>query len=408
MNSNGANLSTVTAALKGIDGASFEAFVASDSRPPMPRISGNRQDAEFVINNQATSTIYNLYTPINQRSTKQSNAHGDIAVVDGSTLQEQSNSSAKARARRASEGAYLTKMDSKRTSGGELRCETCGKGYKHSSCLTKHLWEHTPQWSVTSKLLISKHQQVQLLEAAQVLVTMNQDLLVPDEPAKAMDSDQSSASPPASGSSDIPDDDDVSSVETTSPPLSEQADFRGDAEIHGEKRYSDNSSVFSRSYQSAPSGSVAASSVPTAASYGSFHHLSYQRRPSSSGITSLGGAAAQEEEAALAAAVELCNFNGTPRTAPLHMDDIPPVPPLPARYASHNANRSISGLGYPGMQGLGVPPTLTHRLSDERDVKMHDSQARHADDDDEYYDQRSVSRGRSDEDDDGVFGRMEE
>jgi len=237
---------------------------------------------------------------------------------------------------------------------------------------------------------------------------MNQDLLVPDEPAKAIDSDQSSASPAASGSSDLADDDDVSSVETTPPPLSEQADFREGAEIRGEKRYSDNSSVFSRSYQSAPSSSVAASSVPTAESYGSFHHLSYQRRPSSSGITSLGGAAAQEEEAALAAAVELCNFNGTPRTAPLQMDDIPPVPPLPARYASHNANRSISGLGYPGIQDLGVPPTLTHRLSDERDVKMHDPQARHADDDDEYYDQRSVSRGRSDEDDDGVFGRMEE
>jgi hypothetical protein len=273
--------------------------------------------------------------------------------------------------------------------------------------LTRVSWEHTPQWSVTSKLLISKHQQVQLLEAASVLVTMNQDLLVPGESAKAIDSDQSSPSPPASGSSDLPDDDDVSSVETTPPPLSEQVDFRGDAEIRDQKRYSDNSSMFSRSYQSAPSGSIAASSVPTAASYGSFHHLSYQRRPSSSGITTLGGAAAQEEEAALAAAVELCNFNGTPRTGPLHLDDIPPVPPLPARYASHNANRTINGLGYPGMQDLGVPPTLSQRLSDEREVKMHDTQARHGDDD-EYYDQRSVSRGRSDEDDDGVFGRMEE
>jgi len=274
--------------------------------------------------------------------------------------------------------------------------------------LTCISWEHTPQWSVTSKLLISKHQQVQLLEAASVLVTMNQDLLVPGESAKAIDSDQSSASPPASGSSDLQDDDDVSSVETTPPPLSEQVDFRGGAEIRDEKRYSDNSSVFSRSYQSGPSGSVAASSVPTAASYGSFQYLSYRRRPSSSGITVPGGAAAQEEEAALAAAVELCNFNGTPRTGPLHMDDIPPVPPLPARYVSHNADRSINGLGYPGMQDLGAPPTLTHRLSDERDVKMHDAQARRGDDDDEYYDQRSVSRGRSDEDDDGVFGRMEE
>jgi len=139
MNSNGANLSAVTAALKGIDGASFEAFVASDSRPHVPRIGSNRHDAEFVVGDQATSTGYNPFTPTNHRSTKQSNSHADVAVVDGITLQEQSSSSAKARARRASEGAYLTKMDSKRTSGGELRCETCGKGYKHSSCLTKHL-----------------------------------------------------------------------------------------------------------------------------------------------------------------------------------------------------------------------------------------------------------------------------
>ncbi|KAF6063056.1 hypothetical protein FOB64_006071 [Candida albicans] len=52
----------------------------------------------------------------------------------------------------------------------ELRCEACGKGYKHISSLAKHLWEHTPEWNVTKKLLISKHQQVQLLEAASILV----------------------------------------------------------------------------------------------------------------------------------------------------------------------------------------------------------------------------------------------
>lgn len=58
----------------------------------------------------------------------------------------------------------------------ELRCEACGKGYKHISSLAKHLWEHTPEWNVTKKLLISKHQQVQLLEAASILVGMNHDM----------------------------------------------------------------------------------------------------------------------------------------------------------------------------------------------------------------------------------------
>ncbi|RLV90791.1 hypothetical protein JA1_004367 [Spathaspora sp. JA1] len=56
----------------------------------------------------------------------------------------------------------------------ELRCEACGKGYKHISSLAKHLWEHTPEWNVTKKLLISKHQQVQLLEAASILMGMNE------------------------------------------------------------------------------------------------------------------------------------------------------------------------------------------------------------------------------------------
>jgi hypothetical protein len=39
--------------------------------------------------------------------------------------------------RRGSDATVLTKKKS--ASGGELKCETCGKGYKHSSCLTKHL-----------------------------------------------------------------------------------------------------------------------------------------------------------------------------------------------------------------------------------------------------------------------------
>lgn len=47
--------------------------------------------------------------------------------------------STKARNRRASEGSYLIKGEGKKSSS-DLRCDTCGKGYKHSSCLTKHLY----------------------------------------------------------------------------------------------------------------------------------------------------------------------------------------------------------------------------------------------------------------------------
>lgn len=41
--------------------------------------------------------------------------------------------------------------------------------YRHPSCLIKHRWEHTPHWREASKFVLSKHQQVQLLEAAAIL-----------------------------------------------------------------------------------------------------------------------------------------------------------------------------------------------------------------------------------------------
>lgn len=43
-----------------------------------------------------------------------------------------------ARIRRASDGQPLTK-EGRKSNRVELRCAKCGKGYKHSSCLTKHL-----------------------------------------------------------------------------------------------------------------------------------------------------------------------------------------------------------------------------------------------------------------------------
>ena len=57
----------------------------------------------------------------------------------------------------------------------ELKCEACGKGYKHITSLAKHLWEHTAEWQSTKRLLISKHQQAQLLEAASILCSFNEN-----------------------------------------------------------------------------------------------------------------------------------------------------------------------------------------------------------------------------------------
>jgi len=51
----------------------------------------------------------------------------------------------------------------------DYQCQVCGKTYKHRSCLSKHGWEHHEFWSLTRIICQNKHQQVQLLEAAQVL-----------------------------------------------------------------------------------------------------------------------------------------------------------------------------------------------------------------------------------------------
>lgn len=55
------------------------------------------------------------------------------AVEDGPAL----GKIIKNRARRTSELSKLTK-ERRKSIAGELRCDVCGKGYKHGSCLTKH------------------------------------------------------------------------------------------------------------------------------------------------------------------------------------------------------------------------------------------------------------------------------
>lgn len=267
---------------------------------------------------------------------------------------------------------------------------------------TESRWEHTPQWSYTSKLLISKHQQVQLLEAASVLVNMtsNTDGPTPPDSAKDFQSDQDSASPAASGSSDAHDG--LSSADTTPPPQADSQtaySYTGSSYGGRPKRYSSGNS-FSRSYQSAPSSNLMfAGSVPNGLGFSQYHQQSSERRPLSSGLTT----GTQEDEAGLAAAVELlsCSF-GTPRTGPVTLPpDVPPVPPLPAQYLSQSA---FSGTTLTPRYNVHTASTSYVREDShyDGDVKMEEESVA----DDEEYD--SHSRGRSDEDDDGVFGRMEE
>jgi hypothetical protein len=230
---------------------------------------------------------------------------------------------------------------------------------------------------------------------------MNQDGPTPPESAKDFHSDQDSTSPAASGSSDP--NDGLSSADTTPPPQLDghlAQSYTGSSYTSRTKRYSSGNS-FSRSYQSAPSSNIAyPGSAPNGSGFGSYHRQHGDRRPLSSGISASG----QEDEAGLAAAVELlsCSF-GTPRTGPVTLPpDVPPVPPLPARYLSQSA---FSGAILSTVhQGSAPTSYIRGNPRHDSDVKMEESEESVIDDDD--YDTRS--RGRSDEDDDGVFGRMEE
>lgn len=176
-----------------------------------------------------------------------------------------------------------------------------------------HSWEHTDEWQYTSKLLISKHQQVQLLEAASVLMGMNKD------GTPVNDSDNSS-SPAASGSSER--DDGPSSAETTPPP-------QGDRDS---KRFSNtSSSAYSRSYQSV----FSSGSVPADLGFGHTRQWSASSNRPLTANTSIAESYTDQAPEDMTAAMNLlsCSY-GTPKSGPTSRgDDIPPVPPLPEKYA---------------------------------------------------------------------------
>ncbi|KAI1478954.1 hypothetical protein F4774DRAFT_383583 [Daldinia eschscholtzii] len=381
------------------------ALEAGDKVGPLP-IAVNSRRGTMSKPTVARSTIVGSLPsppaslPTHRFSMNMKSEGPENAIDDSSndmSADEGEAGSQNARVRRASDGQPLTK-EGRKSNRIELRCDKCGKGYKHSSCLTKHLWEHTPEWSLTSKLLISKHQQVQLLEAASVLVAMNTEATTPPDSAKDFASDPESASPTASGYSDLHDG--RSSADTTPPPHLDTFSAMNGLAYRSTPKGDSNGSGFARSYQSAVSGSFFSGSVPNG--FGHARHASSDRRPPSSGMNSTG-----QDDRDLAAAVELlsCSFNsnGGARDSRLP-EDAPPVPPLPAQYLDHAAFASTSFINsFPSGQ---MPESFTRgELRHTEDVKMEDSESSIGDEDEG--ERRSRARS-SEEDDDMMFGRMED
>ncbi|KAF1958280.1 hypothetical protein CC80DRAFT_409360 [Byssothecium circinans] len=384
------NIAAMAAASKGMSGAPLEGSGSTSRRPSKP-VSQFRGPSLSMTPSMASSVPSNgsVFGPGSYSAAAKTEAIADGPPLSSMPEHEKSNS--KSRIRRASEGSRLGKTEGKRASGSELKCEKCGKGYKHSSCLTKHLWEHTPEWQYTSKLLISKHQQVQLLEAASVLVAMN---------AEAGDSDSSSPSPPASGS-DLRDG--LSSTDTTPPPQMDDHAVGSFPRSHyasrSSKRYSANSSAYSQSYQS-----TVFSDNGHGGHYRQWSNVS--DRPTTSGTSVAGSYQDENDQADLAAAVGLlsCSY-GTPKSGPALPPDVPPVPPLPAKFLDFSNVHSISGSTTVTAQQSSLRGGNYRHQHDSKDVDMDDESFA---DEDDFRRGNSASRGRIDEDDDAFFGRMEE
>lgn len=241
----------------------------------------------------------------------------------------------------------------------------------------------------------------------------------PDESAE-LESELSSGSPGALSEMQ----DGISSAETTPPPMDSEED--DDFEMSGvpaqwTKRPSiSNASGFSRSYQSIPSSSYNESAPLHSPTFSHFRHSSIDTRPSTADTR-----LHEDDEADLAAAIGLCNF-GTPRTGPLSMTrDVPPVPPLPARYLDSSSHPSNQGLYSPQLRpteeaarrdseaniffSRSLNPSLSYKVSDEREVRTtggdEDQQSRQRRNADVDFGNRSAP---ADDDDGGVFGHMEE
>lgn len=233
-----------------------------------------------------------------------------------------------------------------------------------------------------------------------MLVAMNNrasDETTPPESAKDFNtSDHESASPAASGDSDHRAG--QSSADTTPPPRSEVFGATSQAAWAVSKRHSSASGI-TKSLQAAAGSSIATSAPNGPTGLGHFRQLSHDQRPLSSGLSRTG-----RDDSDLAATLEMlsCSVgsNGSPSAGILH--NIPPVPPLPAQYLDQ------IGLGSSFMTLGSFPAQPESFARGERPsdaMKMEDSNDSAGGEDDDF-DKRS--RARSDEDDDGVFGRMEE
>jgi len=133
ISANAANVVAVAAAAREVGDTSISMPMPTASRRnTMSRTGGSRYAG--LATPPSSLPSHRLSLMANRKSERDESAIDDDQNDD---VDDDGDSFNKARMRRASEGQTSVKGDGKKN---DLKCDKCGKGYKHSSCLTKHLF----------------------------------------------------------------------------------------------------------------------------------------------------------------------------------------------------------------------------------------------------------------------------
>jgi hypothetical protein len=139
MTNTGANVAAVAAALQE----------SGDMPMPLPIAVNTRRNTVSKNGLSRSAVVGSLPSPPASLPTRKFVTPAGAGGVQDSAIDDELNDMSgddaesafqKARVRRASDGQPLVKEGGRKSNRPELRCEKCGKGYKHSSCLTKHLF----------------------------------------------------------------------------------------------------------------------------------------------------------------------------------------------------------------------------------------------------------------------------
>ena len=93
------------------------------------------------------------------------------------TLRRGRRASRAVRRRREEMGLTADGPDDVESGAVDTKCPQCGKSYRQNNSFYKHLYEHHAKWDYVSETFnLSKHQQVMMMQGAELLLSLHQPL----------------------------------------------------------------------------------------------------------------------------------------------------------------------------------------------------------------------------------------